>query len=119
MATDGGYKGTTTITASDNRYTDKIEITWGSVSGVERYILYRSDHPMNNGYESGEAINVSTTTSYTDTDVILNKTYYYRVQFFDGDDVSEFLSAQDSGSAGESTNEWYKVQPAITSYILD
>lgn len=113
------YRGTTSINASDNKYSEKINITWGSVVGTEYYILYRSTSPMDDGYENGETIYAGPNTNFIDTDVIENEVYYYRVQFFDGTNVSEFLSAQDSGVAGDNPNKSVTIDPSLIMFILD
>jgi photosystem II stability/assembly factor-like uncharacterized protein len=44
-ASDSGYRGLsapTNVAASDGTYTDKVRITWGSVSGATGYSIYRN-----------------------------------------------------------------------------
>ncbi|MDR2394613.1 MAG: fibronectin type III domain-containing protein [Treponema sp.] len=54
---------------------NSISVSWNSVSGASYYKIYRS------GYSSGsyQLLDESTSTSFTDTGVSSNTTYYYKV----------------------------------------
>ncbi len=63
------------VSASDDQY-DKISITWNSVTGVEKYYIYRS---LTAGSGYVEITNI-TSTSYDDTATGAGTNYYYKVK---------------------------------------
>lgn len=64
------------VTASDGTYIDKIRITWNSVTGAEKYYIYRS---LSAGSGYVEIINV-VSTSYDDIAVGAGTNYYYKIK---------------------------------------
>ncbi len=65
------------VVASDGTYSDKVSISWGSVSGASYYRLYRSTS------STGTKIALSNwqiSQSYNDTTAISGTTYYYWVK---------------------------------------
>lgn len=60
---------------SITRSSGKPKVSWGNVSGAEKYTVYRATS------KSGNYSSVKTTTSlsYTDTKATAGKTYYYKV----------------------------------------
>ncbi len=78
----------TGVSASDGTYTDKVYITWSSVSGATSYNVYRAT--SSSGTKS--KIGSSTTTSYSDTTATVGTTYYYW--------VAAVNSAGESGYSG-------------------
>lgn len=66
----------TRITSIDNSKSTELVIKWKEVEGAEAYILSKS---ISGTFEDEEIIQNITTNSYTDTNVSIGNTYYYRV----------------------------------------
>jgi uncharacterized repeat protein (TIGR01451 family) len=62
------------VNATDGTYTDKIRITWNSVSGASYYHVYRAT--SSGGYKISLG-SWQGSTSYDDTSAIPGQTYYY------------------------------------------
>jgi fibronectin type 3 domain-containing protein len=88
----------TNVKASDGTYTDKVRITWNTVTGASYYKVYRSSFPFT------AKIGISfwqTGASYDDKSVDKGITYYYWVKAAtssSGDNASDY-SASNSGYA--------------------
>ncbi len=86
----------TGILASDNAYTDAVQITWNDVFGATHYQVYRA----NNLSATKTAISDwQTETSYYDTSVINGEVYYFWVKAAtssSGDNASGY-SSPDTG----------------------
>ncbi len=67
----------TGVSASDGAYTNKIRVTWSSVTGASHYQLYRS-HTAG-GTKTG-VIGWQTSTSFDDMSATPGTTYYYFVR---------------------------------------
>lgn len=86
----------TGVSASDNAYTDAVQITWDTVSGASHYQVYRANSL------TGTKTAISdwqTETSYYDTSVINEEVYYYWVKAAlssSGDNATDF-SSPDTG----------------------
>ena len=63
------------LKATDNKYTDKIVITWDQMNSVDSYNIYRSISPQ----DDFEFIGDSTTNRYEDKTALKGKQYYYNV----------------------------------------
>lgn len=100
--------------ASNGDLENSIALRWSVVIDAVGYDLYRSTSAQ----DTGTRIAVVSASVYVDTNVVKDSTYYYRVKACNYDGCSDF-SSYATGRAGTPENEWYKVQPAITSYILD
>ena len=84
--------GTSTVTASDGTYSNKVALSWTSVSGASYYDVYRSYADTR---ENASLIDVTNGTSYDDTNVVSSSTYYYWIRGFNkGDFDSEFSDAE-------------------------
>jgi uncharacterized protein YjdB len=59
----------------------KITLTWGSVSGVSGYIIYRSAK-KGSGYKQVKKITKAGTSSWTNEKLSPNKTYYYKIRTY-------------------------------------
>ena len=68
-----------TPSASDGTYTDKVRISWSSVSGANSYIIYRSTS-ANGTYSQA----TSSSSPYYDTSATIGTTYYYRLKACSG-----------------------------------
>ena len=66
----------TGVSATDGTYTDKVRVTWSSVSGATSYKVYRAT--SSGGSKS--YLGYSTSTTYDDTSASPEKTYYYWVK---------------------------------------
>ena len=76
------------VSASDGTYTDKVRITWDSVSGADSYKVYRATS------FSGEKtlIGSPTSTSFDDTSASAGTTYYYWVKAVNSCGESQYSS---------------------------
>lgn len=93
---DSGYialKAPANITASDGIYTDKIIISWSSVSGAEKYYIYRSTD-LNGSYNE---IGSTRENYYEDLTAELGTTYYYKVKARSSENIYSEYSLADSG----------------------
>ena len=86
----------TGVEASDNVYTDAVQITWNVVSGATHYQVYRA----NSLTETKTAISDwQTETSYYDNSITCGEDYYYWIKAAtssSGDNASDF-SSPDTG----------------------
>ena len=79
---NSGYRrlgAPTGVAATDGTYSDKVRVTWSSVTGANRYYVYRATS------EGGSYTQVGTYTSSTtldDTSVPNVNTYYYKVRAY-------------------------------------
>ncbi|MFC1461528.1 C1 family peptidase [Verrucomicrobiota bacterium] len=89
----------TDISASDGTYTDKVEITWGTVTNATGYELWRS---LSNNVEGGTLIAEVSDTSHDDTSAEETTTYYYWVKSTNSS-MSSGFSSSDSGYRSAST----------------
>lgn len=87
------------ISASDGTYTDKVRVSWTTVSTATGYTVWR--HTAN---DSSVASQLSSTTAntYDDTTASAGVTYYYWVKATNAAGASGF-SASDVGYLGSST----------------
>ena len=92
----------TNVSASDGTYTDKVRITWNSVSGATHYQVYRASSPFGiitaiSGWQTG--------TAYDDITVLPGVTYWYWIKAAtssSGDNASEYSSFDSGESLGLS-----------------
>jgi len=86
----------TGVSASDNAYTDAVQVTWNTVSGATHYQVYRA----NSLTETKIVISSwQTETSYYDTSITCGEDYYYWIKAdtsSSGDNASDF-SNPDTG----------------------
>lgn len=82
------------VAASKGLYTDKIRITWDAVSDATSYEVWRQGSA---GFELPAMIAENLTeTSYDDTAITANTTYYYKLKAKNNQGASEF-SEMDAG----------------------
>ena len=67
----------TGVQATDGTYTDKVRITWNSVSGASYYRVYRA---TSLGGSKTPLVSWQSSTSYDDTSATPGTTYYYFVK---------------------------------------
>jgi hypothetical protein len=86
----------TGLRASDGLYSDRVVVSWNSVSGATWYNVYRATSP------SGTYTNLVTTgsTSWTDWNVTPGKTYYYKVSCNNSATSNACLSDQSDYNTG-------------------
>jgi len=92
--------GVTALATSSSR----ITITWSSVSGATGYVVTSSSSPSGHYDYIGE----STSTSYTDTELSANTTYYYIVFAYNDNGISSessYVSATTLSSGSGSGTE--------------
>ena len=87
---DSGWRGipVPTVSATDGTYTDRIRISWNSVSGATRYYVYRSTS------SSGTYSSLGYVTGLykDDTSVTPGTTYYYKVRAYNNGRYSAYSS---------------------------
>ena len=83
----------TGISASDGAYIDKVRITWNTVTGAEKYYVYRSATSLGVYTEIGN----TNATTYDDTIVSNNMVYYYKIKAYSVAAGYSELSAYDDG----------------------
>lgn len=100
-----GIDAPTNLEASDGEYTASVALSWtgvaeedadGTARTIAQYEVERS--PSWSGPTSIKATG-STTTSYTDSDVVVGEEYTYRVRAVFGDGSRSDWSASDTGYA--------------------
>lgn len=95
---DQGYmdiEAVSGVLASDGTHTDKVEITWNFMPGMDAFNIYRytSDDPT--GLDPLDLVLYE--TSYFDTTADPGTTYYYWVKACGPDECSSSFSTSDSG----------------------
>ncbi len=82
------------LSASDGTYTDKVAVSWNTVSSATYYQVYRS---TSNNSGGASLLTASTTANpYNDTSAVPGTTYYYWVKACNANGCSVF-STSDSG----------------------
>ena len=78
----------------------EIYLNWDSVSAADSYYVYRSTS------SSGTYTRIArpTASSYRDTDLSANTTYYYKVKAVDGSDISNYSSTVHATANSSSSN---------------
>lgn len=84
----------TSLMASDGTYTDKVLINWNSVVGATNYQVYRAEAATGTKTQLGTVSN----TTYSDTNVVQNKNYWYWVKACNASGCADFSNG-DSGFA--------------------
>jgi predicted nucleotidyltransferase len=82
----------TGVTASDGKYTDRVEVSWNSVAGATHYEVYRST--SSDGAKT--LLGSPSSSPYDDTSALMGTTYYYFVKACNGNGCSDF-SSHDTG----------------------
>ena len=98
-AYDTGYRSASPVTptgvaASDGTYPDKVRVTWGAVSGVIYYGVYRAT--SSGGIKT--LLGIPASASFDDSTAVPGTTYYYWVKACNTVECSTF-SAYDTGYA--------------------
>ncbi|MFC1595989.1 hypothetical protein ACFL4D_01740 [Candidatus Margulisiibacteriota bacterium] len=118
----------TAISASDGSYSDRIELSWNSVSGASRYYVYRATSSSGTYTQIGS----STSTQYTDNSITPGTYYYYKVKSYRAGMYSDYSSynsgyvilqppsnvtASDGAYAGNVRVSWDSVSGATSYYV--
>lgn len=74
----------------------QLDISWTAVNGGAGYIIYRSTQPEG---EFTEIARVANVTSYSDTSVVKDTVYYYKIKTFDVNNRTSIFSSTASGCA--------------------
>ncbi len=74
----------------------QLDITWTAVNGASGYIIYRSTQPQGEYTEIGRAGN---TTAFSDTTVVKDTVYYYKIKSVDAKNRTSIFSSVASGCA--------------------
>jgi hypothetical protein len=115
---DSGYASScaapsapTGVSASDGNYTDKVQVTWNSVSGATAYEVWRNSSDSS---DSALKLGDSNTSSFDDSDVTTGTTYYYWVMAKNTCGTSDF-SSSDSGYVSTNLKTVPIIKCAVTA----
>lgn len=89
----------------------KIQITWDKVDEADKYDIYRSTSE-NDGYGKITTISSGATTTYTDSSLSNNKTYYYKVMATATESGTTYSSSFGAVKGGKCI-----AKPSITSVV--
>ena len=107
----------TGVSASDGTYSDRICVSWDSVSGATSYTVYRSESTTGTKTNVGD----TSSTSFDDTssDLVAGTTYHYWVKASNSAGTSGF-SSSDTGwkKSASSGNAKYALCVGINTYTL-
>lgn len=96
----------TNVQATDGSHTDKVRITWNSVSGATSYIVYRNTSNSSSGRVQ---LGTISSTTYDDTSAQAGQTYHYWVR-----------ARNNAGTSGYSaSNSGYRANIAPTGKTLN
>jgi uncharacterized repeat protein (TIGR02543 family) len=96
--TSGTAPSTPTSVSASAQSSSSITVSWGSVSGASSYYVYRATS-YNGSYTQ---ITSTSNTSYTDTGLSPNTTYYYKVSAWNSAYGEGPQSSWDSATTGET-----------------
>lgn len=82
-----------------------VKITWNKIEGADGYYLYRSSTGKSSWKRIRKAVSADE-TSYTDTDVTLGKTQYYRVKGYASEE-------KNIGETGETKRNVFLAAPGL------
>jgi len=85
------------LNATNGVYTNKVRVTWGSVTGATSYLVYRCSNTL---ISSCTQISQSSTLSYDDFGASPNTIYYYRIKAVNSGGTSSF-SEYNAGTLSE------------------
>ena len=91
--------GTTdTLVATPDTQNFAINVSWGGISGVDGYFLYRTSEPQGAtpNYSDFNIVETLSGTSYVDTEIDPNVTYYYYVTGYVGSEEGEPSNVDDA-----------------------
>jgi hypothetical protein len=100
----------TNVQASNNTYTDKVEVSWSSVSNASSYHIYRSSYYNKLFTQIGS----SNTTSYNDTSATAGFTYYYKVAAYH----SEHGESDRSNDYGTGIRKKLSQKPSLSGGVF-
>ncbi len=88
------------VTASDGGFTDKVRVSWGSVSGATYYQVFRA---ASAGGGKTTLSPFDTASPHDDTSAVAGTTYYYFAKACNGTGCSDY-SAYNTGYRATTTN---------------
>jgi fibronectin type 3 domain-containing protein len=95
-----GFGAPKNLSATDGSYIDQVKISWSSVNGAEKYVVYRCDTVDGTYAEIGTTSN----TYFSDIEASSGTVYYYSAKAWSSSDGYSGFSNNDSGSAGTLNN---------------
>lgn len=98
MSTSTALTAPTNVTASDGSSSSSVVVSWTASAGASYYTVYRSTGSV---FSGASVVGTSTTTSYTDTTVVVDTVYTYWVTASSASATSS-ESASDQGYAQSS-----------------
>ncbi len=87
----------TGVDASDGNYLDQIVVVWQSVARAVRYEIWRASSADGSYVQVGETM----AATYSDTEITVNATYWYKVKACNRAGCSELSDADSGYAAGE------------------
>lgn len=98
MSTSTALTAPTNVTASDGTSSSSVVVSWTASAGASYYTVYRSTGSV---FSGASVVGTSTTTSYTDTTVVVDTVYTYWVTASSASATSS-ESTSDTGFAQSS-----------------
>lgn len=98
MSTSTSLTAPTNVTASDGTSSSSVVVSWTASAGASYYTVYRSTGSV---FSGASVVGTSTTTSYTDTTVVVDTVYTYWVKASSASATSS-ESTSDTGFAQSS-----------------
>lgn len=109
---NSGWRGLvppTNVSATDGTYTDKIRISWNSVTGATRYYVYRSTSPNGTFSSIGDTVGLYG----DDTTATQGTTYFYKIRSYNEGHYSDYSSYTNGRKKGIKIKVLY---PSYTGY---
>jgi fibronectin type 3 domain-containing protein len=91
-----GFGAPKNLSATDGSYIDQVKISWSSVNGAEKYVVYRCD-TVDGTYS---VIGTSEAVSFSDKEALSGIVYYYSAKAWSSSNGYSDFSNVDSGSTG-------------------
>lgn len=98
---------------STTPYTKQVKIKWGAVSGASGYKIYRASTSAGT-YEQIASVSGKSNTTYTNTNLSCDTTYYYRVAAYRTVDDTSYTGAKSSYKSATT----YVVTPEKPTYTV-
>jgi len=119
LSTTSAITTPTSVTASDGTSSSSVVVAWTASAGASYYTIYRSTGSV---FSGAAVIGTSTTTSYTDTTVVVDTVYTYWVKASSASATSSesvpdqgFAQSSGANSITFSGNATWVVPSGVTS----
>ncbi|HMV79024.1 MAG TPA: C1 family peptidase [Leptospiraceae bacterium] len=103
------------VQASNGTYRDRVILSWDAVPGVSAYAVFRKDPSAGDDFESLKV--VSKNTGYTDTSVIPDRMYIYKVVSYLSKDVSSDIETAPEASGYAKSEQILLVPEKVTGLL--